>query len=353
MSSANQVINARLADNLETWLITGVAGFIGSHLLEALLAKGQSVIGLDNFSTGTQVNLDAVKNIVTPDQWKQFRFIQGDLRDLKACQQSCSGATIVLHQAALGSVPRSVKDPISTHQSNVDGFLNILVAARDAGVRSFIYASSSAVYGDHHAIPRKEENIGRPLSPYALSKAINEYYAEVFLKSYGFAAIGLRYFNVFGNRQLTTGAYAAVIPRWKSEMMAGAPVTIFGDGTTSRDFCFIDNVVQANLLAATSSDSQLSGQIFNIAYGEQTSLNQLFQIMRELLTGRENAVADMTPIYREFRVGDVAHSLADISKAKELLGYSPSVSVNVGLKKYCHTVPESQNSTRARKSITL
>lgn len=330
MSHLNQVVKNILSSKSETWLITGVAGFIGSHLLQVLLQQGQTVVGLDNFSTGYRNNLDSVKNLVGSNNWKRFSLIEGDLRDLKTCQKACEKVAVVLHQAALGSVPRSIKDPLATHQSNVDGFLNMLIAARDSGVRSFIYASSSSVYGDHPALPRKENSIGRPLSPYALSKYVDERYAEVFFKSYGFATVGLRYFNVFGSRQNTKGAYAAVIPRWRSEMINGDPVTIFGDGSTSRDFCFIDNVVEANLLAATAQQAQVEGEIFNIAYGERTSLSELFGIMSDLLS-RRTGVNEIKPVYAEFRDGDVAHSVADISKAKELLGYCPSVSVRAGL----------------------
>ena len=330
MNHLNQVVENILSSKSETWLITGVAGFIGSHLLQVLLQQGQTVVGLDNFSTGYRNNLDSVKNLVGSNNWKRFSLIEGDLRDLKTCQKACEKVVVVLHQAALGSVPRSIKDPLATHQSNVDGFLNILIAARDAGVRSFIYASSSSVYGDHPALPRKEDSIGRPLSPYALSKYVDECYAEVFFKSYGFATVGLRYFNVFGSRQNTKGAYAAVIPRWRSEMINGDPVTIFGDGSTSRDFCFVDNVVEANLLAATAQQTQVEGEIFNIAFGEQTSLSELFEIRSNLLS-RRAGVNKIKPVYAEFRQGDVAHSVADISKAKELLGYCPSVSVRAGL----------------------
>jgi len=325
----------RLRSNLKTaprrWLVTGVAGFIGSNLLEELLKLGQWVVGLDNFSTGKQTNLDEVRSLVSREQWARFRFIRGDITDLATCARACTRAEMVLHQAALGSVPRSIKDPIRSHQSNVSGFLNMLVAARDAGVKRFVYASSSSVYGDHPALPKVEPNIGKALSPYAATKAMDETYAEVFASTYGMATIGLRYFNVFGPRQDPQGPYAAVIPLWVSALMEGTPVFINGDGETSRDFCFVANAVQANLLAATTTDPEAINQAYNIAVGERTSLNELFELIRRELDAHGIQVEDPKPTYRGFRPGDVRHSLADISKAQRLLGYSPRYRVDQGL----------------------
>jgi UDP-N-acetylglucosamine 4-epimerase len=305
-----------------TWLVTGVAGFIGSNLLETLLKLDQHVVGLDNFATGYQHNLEEVKSLVTPAQWANFQFIQGDIRHLEDCQRACAGVDYVLHQAALGSVPRSLADPITTNSANITGFLNILVAARDAQVKSFTYAASSSTYGDHPALPKVEDNIGKPLSPYAVTKYVNELYADVFSKCYGFHAIGLRYFNIFGPRQYPNGAYAAVIPKWIDAMLKGEIVCINGDGETSRDFCFVANAVQANILAACSTD-QAKNQVYNIAVGERTSLNSLFFLIRNNLA-THGVHLDVQPIYQDFRAGDVLHSQAEIGKAKRLLGYSPS-----------------------------
>lgn len=329
--ASNNIRDRLLADKL-TWLITGVAGFIGSNLLQALLERDQVVLGLDNFSTGSQKNIDLVEGKVEACQWQRFQLIKGDVRDLAVCKQSCEGVDVVLHHAALGSIPRSVADPIATHQSNVDGFLNMLVAARDAPVGRFVFASSSSVYGDHPALPRKEDVIGNPLSPYALTKLINEHYADVFSKTYGLSYIGFRYFNIFGERQNSEGAYAAVIPRWRDELLNQRPVTINGDGTSSRDFCYVGNAIQANLLAATTKDSRALGQIYNIAYGERTSLSDLFELMVSELGAEKVKGESCKPNHAQFRKGDVPHSLADISKAKELLGYSPKVSVKDGLR---------------------
>jgi UDP-N-acetylglucosamine/UDP-N-acetylgalactosamine 4-epimerase len=313
------------------FLITGVAGFIGSNLLENLLKSDHEVAGLDNFSTGFQKNLDDVCTLVSAEQWARFRFIAGDIRDLSACHDACSGVHYVLHQAALGSVPRSIEDPINTNVNNIDGFLNMLVAARDAGVRRFVYAASSSTYGDHHDLPKVEDKIGKPLSPYAVTKLVNELYADVFARTYGMDCVGLRYFNVFGRRQDPNGAYAAVIPKWTAALIAGEDVFINGDGETSRDFCYIDNAVQANLLAATSSHSQAGNQVYNVAVGDRTSLNALFAAIRGMLLPYYPHLAEAQPTYRDFRPGDVRHSLADITKAKELLGYVPTHRLQEGL----------------------
>lgn len=306
-----------------TWLITGVAGFIGSNLLETLLKLDQRVVGLDNFATGHQRNLDEVQSLVTPAQWARFRFIAGDICQLEDCQRACQGVDYVLHQAALGSVPRSLADPLTTNATNIDGFLNMLVAARDAQVKSFTYAASSSTYGDHPGLPKVEDVIGKPLSPYAVTKYVNELYADVFARAYGFATIGLRYFNVFGKRQDPDGAYAAVIPKWTAAMIQGEEVFINGDGETSRDFCFIENAVQANLLAATAIDPDARNQVYNVAVGDRTTLNQLFNTLRDELSPH-GVAADVEPRYRDFRSGDVRHSQADIGKAARLLGYAPT-----------------------------
>lgn len=315
----------------KTWLITGVAGFIGSNLLEHLLQADQKVIGLDNFATGYQKNLDEVKATVSPEQWARFDFIQGDIRDLADCHQACQGVDYVLHQAALGSVPRSINDPITTNAANITGFLNMLCAARDAKVTSFTYAASSSTYGDHPALPKVEENIGKPLSPYAVTKYVNELYADVFAKSYGFKSVGLRYFNVFGKRQDPNGAYAAVIPKWTAAMIKGDTVNINGDGETSRDFCFIENAVQANILASLAND-EAKNEVYNVAVGDRTSLNTLYSSIRDSLSDN-NVVFNKEPNYCDFRAGDVRHSQADISKAKELLGYQPKFRINDGIEK--------------------
>jgi len=314
-----------------TWLVTGVAGFIGSNLLEHLIGMNQQVVGLDNFATGYQSNLDEVRAIVTQDQWKNFTFIKGDIRNLDDCQKACSGIDYVLHQAALGSVPRSINDPIATNATNISGFLNMLVAAKDQAVKSFTYAASSSTYGDHPALPKVEDTIGNPLSPYAVTKYVNELYADVFAKTYGFHAIGLRYFNVFGQRQNPNGAYAAVIPKWTSSIIQGDDVYINGDGSTSRDFCFIENAVQANLLAATASTSA-KNQVYNCAVGDRTTLNELFSMIQDALI--ENGVnSPNLPIYRDFRAGDVRHSQADISKAISLMAFEPEWLIGAGIKK--------------------
>lgn len=314
-----------------TWLITGVAGFIGCNLLEALLRNDQCVIGLDNFATGHKTNLEEICSAVTAEQWANFRLIEGDIRDPKICNEACISVDYVLHQAALGSVPRSLNDPITTNSANIDGFLNMLVAARDAKVKRFVYAASSSTYGDHPGLPKVENLIGKPLSPYAITKYVNELYAEVFALNYGFQSIGLRYFNVFGPRQDPNGAYAAVIPKWIASMIRDEPVYINGDGETSRDFCYIANVVQANLLAATTENVAAVNQIYNIAVGDRTTLNQLFEHLRANLAIQFTHLQEFHPTYHDFRAGDVRHSLADISKARNLLGYQPTHRVAEGL----------------------
>ncbi len=324
-------LQARLKVTPATWLITGVAGFIGSNLLETLLKLDQKVVGLDNFSTGFQHNLDEVQSLVTPDQWGNFTFIQGDIRHPEDCAKACSGVDYVLHEAALGSVPRSVEDPALTNENNITGFLNMLIAARDAGVKRFVYAASSSTYGDHPGLPKVEDRIGNPLSPYAVTKLVNELYAQVFARTYEFKTIGLRYFNIFGRRQDPDGAYAAVIPKWFAALIKGETLYINGDGSTSRDFCYIDNCVQANLLAATTDDEAALDQVYNVAYGERTSLNELFGLIRDRVSPAYPAAAEVEPVYRDFRVGDVLHSLADIGKARELLGYAPGYSITRGL----------------------
>ena len=306
-------LQANLQGRPATWLITGVAGFIGSNLLEALLHLDQRVVGLDNFATGLQHNLDEVQGLVTPDQWARFRFIKGDIRELDDCKAACTGVEYVLHQAALGSVPRSLADPITTNSANITGFLNMLVAARDAQVRSFTYAASSSTYGDHPALPKVEHTIGKPLSPYAVTKVVNELYADVFARCYDFNTIGLRYFNVFGKRQDPNGAYAAVIPKWTASLIQGEPVYINGDGETSRDFCYVANAVQANLLAATTQNPEARNQIYNVAVGDRTTLNTLFGLLRDRLQA-QGVAASTQPVYRDFRDGDVRHSLADIAR---------------------------------------
>jgi len=331
-SPAAAALGERLLAQPARWLVTGSAGFIGSHLVEALLKLGQTVVGFDNFATGHRRNLDEVRALVAPEQWLRHRFIEADICDLAACREACRGIDFVLHQAALGSVPRSLANPLATHAANVDGFLNLLLAARDAGVRRFVYAASSSTYGDHEALPKVEERIGRPLSPYAVSKLVNELYAEVFARCYDFPSIGLRYFNVFGARQDPEGAYAAVIPRWTRALLLGEPVTINGDGETSRDFCFVDNAVQANLLAATTEQAAAVNQVYNVAVDDRTSLNRLFEILRDALLPWRPALGDVHPVYAPFRPGDVRHSQADVGKARRLLGYVPSHRLNEGVR---------------------
>ncbi|WP_296557338.1 SDR family oxidoreductase [Pigmentiphaga sp.] len=320
---------ASLISQPKRWLITGVAGFIGSNLLETLLKLNQDVVGLDNFSTGHARNLAEIETLVTPEQWARFDFLEGDIRDVAACAQATRNIDYVLHQAALGSVPRSLSDPLASNASNIDGFLNMLVAARDNEVRNFVYAASSSTYGDHPALPKTEDTIGKPLSPYAVTKLVNELYADVFSKNYGFSSIGLRYFNVFGARQDPEGAYAAVIPKWIAAMIKNQPVRINGDGESSRDFCYIDNAVQANILAA-HSQSDARNQIYNVAVGERTTLNELFEMLRGALASHDIRY-DLAPEYCDFRPGDVRHSQANIDKARNLLGYSPTHDISQGI----------------------
>jgi UDP-N-acetylglucosamine/UDP-N-acetylgalactosamine 4-epimerase len=324
-------VQAELRKNRRTWLVTGVAGFIGSNLLEKLLLLDQNVVGLDNFSTGHRRNLDEVKTLVTPRQWSRFRFAEGDICRLEDCQRACEGVDYVLHQAALGSVPRSLEDPLSSHASNVDGFLNMLVAVRDARIKCFVYASSSSVYGDHPDLPKVEEQNGKPLSPYGATKLINEIYADVFQRCYGLAIVGLRYFNVFGPRQDPEGAYAAVIPKWFATMLNGCDVQINGDGGTSRDFCHVENIVQANLLAATNSPVLTHSSIYNIACGERTTLLELYSLIHALVVERRPDLANRRPVFGLERAGDVKHSLADISLVGQRLGYAPTHTIQTGL----------------------
>ncbi|MGF6527453.1 NAD-dependent epimerase/dehydratase family protein [Variovorax sp. PvP013] len=332
MTTAYERLKARLPDEPHTWLVTGVAGFIGSNLLETLLRLDQRVVGLDNFATGFQRNLDEVQGLVTPEQWRRFDFIEGDIRNLDDCHRACEGVEYVLHQAALGSVPRSLANPIATNETNIGGFLNMLVAARDAKVTSFTYAASSSTYGDHPALPKVEDVIGKPLSPYAVTKYVNELYADVFARCYDFKTIGLRYFNVFGPRQNPNGAYAAVIPKWTSSLLDGAPVYINGDGESSRDFCFIENALQANLLAATSESQKSKNQIYNVAVGDRTTLNSLFFLIKNNLI-KSGVPISSEPVYRDFREGDVRHSQAAIEKARELIGYEPLFDISRGIEK--------------------
>lgn len=314
----------------KVWLVTGAAGFIGSNLVEELLDLGQRVVGLDDFSTGYEANIDAVL-AGRPSAADRFHFIRGDIRDLAACRAACARVDYVLHQAALASVPRSIHNPIATSEVNVGGFLNVLVAARDAGVRRVVYASSSSVYGDARTVPQVEERVGRVLSPYAASKATNEMYAAVFQRTYGLEAVGLRYFNVFGRRQDPNGAYAAVIPRWASALLAGQSCQIFGDGETSRDFCYIANTVQANLLAAVAGGAEATGQVYNVACGRETSLNRLFELIRSGVAAAQPSAAGVKPTYGPERAGDIRRSLADITRAREALGYDPAYTVEQGL----------------------
>lgn len=321
-------ITKRLTTSPKKWLVTGVAGFIGSNLLETLLLLDQTVVGLDNFATGHQHNLDAVKDIVSEEQWSRFNFIEGDICDYDTCENAIAGVNYILHQAALGSVPRSIADPVKTNAANISGFINMITAAKDANVENFVYAASSSTYGDHPDLPKVEEKIGNPLSPYAVTKYVNELYADVFHRTYGFKSVGLRYFNVFGPRQDPEGAYAAVIPKWVAAVKADNTVYINGDGETSRDFCYIENVVQINILAATC-DTLDKNEVYNVAVGGQTSLNQLIDLIKDNL--RMNSFTDIQ--YRDFRTGDVRHSKASIEKAISQLGYDPQFTMNEGLRK--------------------
>ena len=325
--SLYQSIQEKLNLEPKTWLISGVAGFIGSNLLQHLLELNQKVIGIDNFSTGHSKNLNDVRSLISDKKWKSFTFIEGDIADFKTCVNACKTVDYVLHQAALGSVPRSIKDPINTNLSNVSGFLNMITAARDANVLNFVYAASSSTYGDHPDLPKKEHLIGNPLSPYAVTKYVNELYASVYSSSYSINTIGLRYFNVFGRRQDPEGSYAAVIPKWLDAFIGGKPVVINGDGSTSRDFCYIDNVIQANVLAATTDNKLAYNEVYNIAVGDRTSLLQLTELIKKHLPEKSSSEI----LFHDFRIGDVKHSQADISKARKLLGYDPKFNVEAGI----------------------
>jgi UDP-N-acetylglucosamine 4-epimerase len=328
-----------LKSNQYTWLVTGVAGFIGSNLLERLLLLNQKVVGLDNFETGHKHNLDLALADASAQLKAQgqalnaenFTFIEGDIRDVDICHRACAGVDYVLHQAALGSVPRSIEDPARTNSSNIDGFLNMLIAAKDADVKRFVYAASSSTYGDHPDLPKVEDKIGNPLSPYAVTKLVNELYAGVFARTYNFKTIGLRYFNIFGKRQDPEGAYAAVIPKWVKSILDGDEVFINGDGKTSRDFCYIDNTVQMNLLAATTDNDEAVDQVYNVALNDQTDLTMLYEMIEERLIQRRDGLTKKQPTYRDFRAGDVRHSRANIAKAQILLGYEPSHRISQGL----------------------
>ena len=334
-----QEVRAELIANPRTWLVTGAAGFIGSNIAQELIGLGQTVVGLDNFSTGYQANLDEAV-AANPNASGTFRFIEGDIRDIDACNAACVGVDFVLHQAALASVPRSIADPVTSTQVNVDGLLNVLVAARDAGARRVVYASSSSVYGDSTVIPQVEDETGRVISPYAATKAANEMFANMFQGTYGLQTIGLRYFNVFGRRQDPDGAYAAVIPRWTAQLLKDIPCRIFGDGGTSRDFCYVANAVQANILAATAPGDEATAQAYNVACGQETSLNELFRMMRTVLAEHQPSVRDVEPVYEPARQGDIRRSLADIGKARTLLGYAPTHGAEEGLDEALHWYAE-------------
>ncbi len=329
--NAYQNLQTKLRATRHTWLVTGVAGFIGSNLLETLLELDQKVFGLDNFATGRPINLKQVQASVGPERWANFHLVEGDIRNFADCARVVSGVDYVLHEAALGSVPRSVADPVLTNEANITGFLNMLVASRDAGVKRFVYAASSSTYGDHPGLPKVEDQIGKPLSPYAVTKYVNELYAEVFARSYGFQSVGLRYFNVFGPRQDPDGAYAAVIPKWIAGMLKGEQLSIFGDGETSRDFCFVANVVQANLLAATTENPEALNQVYNVAVGQRTTLNELHALIRKELHQRRPKLQVGAPEYRDFRAADVRHSLASTEKIASLLGYAPTHTLHQGM----------------------
>ena len=330
MNSYN-ILLQKMPSQREVWLVTGAAGFIGSNLVETLLKAGQEVRGLDNFFSGHRVNLELVEEAVGAELWKNFYFIEGDIRVPEDCAKACAGVDYVLHQAALGSVPRSIEDPALTNACNIDGFLNMLVAAKNAGVKNFVYAASSSTYGDEPSLPKLEDRIGNPLSPYAVTKLVDELYAKVFATTYGFECIGLRYFNIFGERQDPEGAYAAVIPKWFKGAMQGETIYINGDGETSRDFCYIDNCVQANLLAAKTENPEARNQVYNVAVGERTTLNRLLELIKSEAARHSHNAADVKAEYRDFRAGDVRHSLADIGKARKLLGYEPEFTLEQGL----------------------
>ena len=323
-------IKKKLIANQKTWLITGVAGFIGSNLLETLLDLNQIVVGVDNFSTGNKENLDEVQSLLASSKWKNFTFIKGDITSIKICQKACHNVDYILHQAALGSVPRSIKDPIATNKSNISGFLNMLVAAKDSNVKRFVYAASSSTYGDHTKLPKKEHIIGKPLSPYAVTKYVNELYADVFHQTYGLDSVGLRYFNFVGRRQTAKSAYAAVIPLWIHSIIQNKDIFINGDGKTSRDFCYVNNAVQANILAATTSNVDALNTIYNVAVGDRTSLNELYLQLKKLID-KITKIPHSKLNYRDFREGDVRHSQADISKISDLLSFKPTHRINAGL----------------------
>jgi len=325
------LLKEELKKDQRTWLITGNAGFIGSNLMEFLLSANQKVVGLDNFSTGYQHNIDDVLSKVGEDTAKNFTFIEGDIADLEICQKACDGVDIVLHQAALGSVPRSIDDPITSNRSNITGFLNMITAAKDAGIKRFVYASSSSVYGDSQELPKVEERVGDVLSPYAAMKKTNEIYANVFHRTYGMETLGLRYFNVFGRRQDPNGAYAAVIPKWVGSLLTDEDIYINGDGETSRDFTYIDNVIQMNILAGTTQNPKAFGEAFNVAVGGRNTLNELYQLINEELEKHLSSYTPKKPIYRDFRPGDIRHSNADITKAKQVVGYMPTHDIYQGM----------------------
>ena len=330
MKNYQELLN-EIKNKPKSWLITGVAGFIGSNLLETLLKNNQKVIGIDNFSTGFQSNLDEVRGNLTNDEWNNFNFIKNDICNYDICYESCTNVDYVLHQAALGSVPRSIEDPLSTNDANINGFINMLVASKDSKVKRFVYAASSSSYGDNVDLPKVENMIGNPLSPYAVTKLVNEHYAGVFAKNYDFKTIGLRYFNIFGKRQDPNGAYAAVIPKWISSILNKESVYINGDGETSRDFCYVDNAVQANILAAMTENDEATDQVYNVALNDRTSLNELYRMIEDSLIKNIQGLEKKEPIYRDFRPGDVRHSQASIDKAKELLEYQPQFRIAEGL----------------------
>lgn len=335
--SKYQELQKYLLENQSTWLVTGVAGFIGSNILEELLSLNQRVIGLDNFDTGHESNIEEAihdaNHKSNKDNRSNFTFVNGDIKNINDCREACADVDYVLHQAALGSVPRSIKDPINTNHANIDGFLNMMLASRDANVKNFVYAASSSTYGDHPDLPKTEDKIGNPLSPYAVTKLVNELYAKVFASTYGFKSIGLRYFNIFGKRQDPNGAYAAVIPKWASSILKNEQVFINGDGETSRDFCFVENAIQINLLAATTSNNDAINQVYNVALNERTSLNELHNMIKTILMSRRNYIKDIPIKYKDFRPGDVRHSQANIEKAQTLLGYDPKFKISSGLEK--------------------
>jgi UDP-N-acetylglucosamine 4-epimerase len=324
-------VERRLRERPRRWLVTGVAGFIGSNLLQALLEMDQQVTGLDDFSAGKRANLDEVQRLVGAERYSRHRFIEADVSSEEACRAAVEGVDVVLHQAALGSVPRSIEEPLASNRANVTGHLALLEAARRAGVRRFVYASSSAVYGDSPRMPKVEEDVGDPISPYAVTKMANELYATCYGHLHGMETVGLRYFNVFGPRQDPDGAYAAVVPRWIASMLRGEELRINGSGETSRDFCYVRNVVQANLLAATTERKEALNEAYNIAVGARTTLLELFAALRTRLGARHPRIAGLVPVHGPFRTGDVLHSLADIGKARRLLGYEPTHTMEQGL----------------------